>query len=62
MNECLTTPQHKKQIGYWVYINKVKQALKVTIYQNGSVFEKKDSIKLKLKNKGYVFLKDCFHK
>ena len=18
MNECLTTPQHKKQIGYWV--------------------------------------------
>ena len=30
MNECLTTPQHKKQIGYWVRLIRSETFVKIT--------------------------------
>ena len=35
MNECLTTPQHEKQIGYWVSEKGLNSAVK-TFYQGFS--------------------------
>ena len=32
MNECLTTPQHEKQIGYWVSENACMVSVCVCIY------------------------------
>ena len=32
MNECLTTPQHEKQIGYWVSEKGLKEGVKEMFY------------------------------
>ena len=38
MNECLTTPQHKKQIGYWVSEKGITQDMQEKTNMTKKVF------------------------
>ena len=38
MNECLMTPQHKKQIGYWVSEKGYKNVLNVSFHETDNKY------------------------